>query len=204
MELKRLFLVFVLFVALYVPILLGWLKVDRVYESFVTDSVMHVIGNEFDLSIKERHVRKEKGSDSYTYALLSNPFTYKNQTGQLLSDFTISPATITANIPMSLAASLAILVLFKRKKADFWLFGQVIVLLFLLHLGSIYSVAKTTMYGVYTHIEMMGIYWSGHSFWLSDYAFISDFLSKYASRFEPFLMMIYIFVRLRIRSIASP
>ena len=185
-DIGKFFLVFAFSYALLLPF---WLKAEGVYNSILVESVINIFNWYFDFKFDSLNHTVSK----FDY-LLSTEALYENINFQWNLKFRVD--LITYNIPMTLSAVIALLALKVKEKKEYFLLLHVIFLLVLLHTVTVYALALGGLVGVANMSELMRTYLQEHTMLLSQYNSVITFLVQYGIRFEPFLMMIYIWIML--------
>lgn len=109
-----------------------------------------------------------------------------------LAPFKLTTSVITYNIPMTLSATVALIIVKSRKKLDYLLIVYVFIILMLLHLLTLYISSVGSFVKASFTQPILADYISGYSIVLDDYKYLGRFLIHYAIRFEPFMMMVFV------------
>ena len=187
-EILKIFLFFILF---YGVILYMWLEVRSHYNLLLSDSMIGLFTWYFDFNI----LGSEVDGMVFQY-FIEDTKTFYTQEGKALimnMGMKLNPMTISYNIPMTLSAVMAIIVVKGQKKMDYLLLVYVLILLIILHFITIYFLLLTGITTLVLHNSMfMELFQKEHLVWYDEYKYIFQFLKDYAIRFEPFLMMFYV------------
>ena len=187
-EIVKIFLLFILF---YWIILYVWLEVQSYYNILLSDSMIGLFTWYFDFNI----LSSEVDGMVFQYFIEDTKIFYMEEGKSLIMNMGIklNPMDISYNIPMTLSAVMAIIVVKGQKKIDYLLLIYVSILLILLHFITIYFLLLTgTTKLVLQNSMFMEFFQKEHLVCYDEYQYIFKFLREYAIRFEPFLMMFYV------------
>ncbi len=183
------------FAVLYGIILYTWLHIEIYYNSILTQSVMNLFAWNFDFRV----LRFDTNGSHFGFDLISNQ-SFHNEFKELFHytwGLQHELTHVTYNIPMSLSATLAIIMSQSKNKKDYIIIVHILLLLISLHFLILFLESVT----IATHIArtnpIMAEILSHNSFLLNDYRYFVKFLVKYGLIFEPYLMMIYVWVMLK-------
>jgi hypothetical protein len=188
-EIAKIFLLFVLFYAL---ILFVWLHIKTDYNLLVMESVLKLFNGYFGFITTDLQI-----DDTLYISTLSNSEMLEKLSVEMHLKINIS--AISANIPMSLAATLALIVAKGSTKRDYLYILHVFGLLFMLHFTTVYVQSLNVLSKGFISNEVLAFYLQAHTLLTYDFNYLAKFLANYVYRFEPFLMMLYVWLRLHYR-----
>lgn len=188
---KEIIKIFVLFVLFYALLLFVWLNIKTDYNLLVMETVLKLFNGYFGFQTLDIQTGKTFISTLTNNEMLS--------TLNLKMDLKIQVDPISANIPMSLAATLALIVTKSQHKWDYLYVVHVLLLLFMLHFTTVYVQALNVLGRGFISNEGLAFYLQEHTLLTYDFNYLAKFLTAYLYRFEPFLMMLYVWLRLHYR-----
>ena len=190
---------FIHFVLYYASFLYIWLTYEHLYNHFVLESAMGLYAWHIDMDIVATQV-----IDKFKIEfMLSNE--YFRSLGAPPSPFTPYANSITFNIPMTLAGVVALIIMRGKSYKDYLLIVHVLLLLFMVHFIYIYTYAIGNIVKASEVQPILQQYLAQFSLIFKDasyYEMISIFIRLYVVRFEPFIMMVYVWGFLKSSKVA--
>ncbi|MFA6136689.1 MAG: hypothetical protein WC667_01250 [Sulfurimonas sp.] len=188
---------FLYFVVVYALTIYAWMHFKIVYEVVLVKSVMEFFAFTFDQTINKIN---------YVNGMFS---VYMNS-NMLFLDAMKKPLTLTwtmghnlnhiiYNFPMSLAATMALILGRYNTKRDLLLIFHVMALVILLHATILFFESVVIAADDMKSNPMVQTALEQYTLMHIDYKYILFFLVKYGLQFEPFLMLIYVWTLLSIR-----
>ncbi len=183
--------VFLYFLASFALILPLWLQVNNAYNHAVTNLVFHSAALKYELDITRTQIK----DDAIVFSIQnSTPIKdFRNQVRHINAHITLNTASVTFNVPMTLALLLALTFSFRApRRHKVALVAKSMLLLFLLHLVTLYIIALSTLIQAAESSALMHFYLN--RFYLPrEFIFnAASLLNSYAARFEPFLLAIFV------------
>ena len=123
---------FIHFIMFYASFLYIWLTYEVHYNYFMLQNAMSIFMWQFDFELVKINTI-DKHSLNFFF---SNDYFEKMRV--TLAPFKLSTSVITYNIPMTLSATVALIIVKSRKKLDYLLIVYVFIMLMLLHLLTLY------------------------------------------------------------------
>jgi len=191
-EIGKIFLFFVLF---YAVVLYLWLQFQTNYNIIIADTMMSFFNWAFDFKTTDL---KADGF-SFKYFLANTKIIY-NKLGQAITfEWTLkfNLALITCNMPMTLSAVMALVVAKSRKKWDYLLILHVVLILIAFHFVTIFIIAMALIAKIVATNTLVNLYFADTTILSFDHTNFVMFLSVYGVRFEPFLMMAYVWILMK-------
>ena len=177
---------FIHFIMFYASFLYIWLNYEGYYNYFMLQNAMSIFMWQFDFELV-----KITTIDTHSLNFFfTNDYFEKMRVN--LAPFKLSTTVITYNIPMTLSATVALIIVKSRRKLDYLLIVYVFIMLMLLHLFTLYISSVGSFVKASFTQSILSDYISRYSMVLDDYKYIGRFLIHYAIRFEPFMMMVFV------------
>jgi len=185
---------FIHFIIFYASFLYIWLTYEHLYNHFVLQSGMKLYAWHIDLDIISTKV-----IDKFRIEfMLTNE--YFKSLGAPPTPFIPYASSITFNIPMTLAGVVALLIMQGKSLKDYLLILHVLLLLFMVHFLFIYIYAIGNIVKASQVQPILEQYLATYPMVFDDasyYESITIFIRLYMVRFEPFVMMIYVWIFLK-------
>ncbi|MEA2111128.1 MAG: hypothetical protein U9P71_03660 [Campylobacterota bacterium] len=186
-KIVKIALYFLLSFALILPV---WLQVNNHYNHFITNMMFHVTALKYEFNITKTSVKESE----ITFTIKNNtPIKdFRDVERSIDADVLLDTSSVTFNVPMTLALLLALALSFSATlKEKSTLLLKSMSLLILLHVITILIISVSTLIQSAYSSQLMQFYLN--RFYLPQ-EFIFNFasiLNSYASRFEPFLLAIF-------------
>ncbi|RUM66633.1 MAG: hypothetical protein DSZ03_00855 [Sulfurimonas sp.] len=182
------FLYFLVSFALILPL---WLQVNTLYNHTLTNIVFHLAALKYELTITQTHIQDKEIVFSFEN---STPIKDFNDRMRVINaHVTLHTGSVTFNVPMTLALLLALTFSFRApRKKKMALIAKSMLLLFLLHVVTLYVITLSTLIQSAESSALMHFYLN--RFYLPrEFIFnTASILNSYAARFEPFLLAIFV------------
>jgi len=200
-NLKKLVWLFVTFIVLYAATLFVWLKVHKHYDHTLTRLSYQLLSHVYDFSILR--IKPDKKGVIRIYTVPHYKIKVPNGKDRQMVmglDMYKNTGIITTNTPMSIALFLALILTFARDwKRKAVLFVEGMLFLLLLHFVSNMA---TAMEHYFDFIRRYSIYMQPYldRFWIPSnetLTMLRFFFNTFMSRFEPFLLAIFIWFELQ-------
>ncbi len=191
-EIGKIFLFFVLF---YAVVLYLWLQFQTNYNIIIADTMIYFFNWAFDFKTTD----VETDGSIFKYFLANTKNIY-NELGQAITfEWTLkfNVALITCNMPMTLSAVMALVFAKKQRKLDYLLILHVVLILIAFHLVTIFFSAINLIAKMFAVHTLVQNYFAETSLLSYDYSDLVIFLNDYGVRFEPFLMMVYVWILMK-------
>jgi hypothetical protein len=200
-NLKKIIQLFATFIILYAITLPLWLKVHKHYDHKLTHLSYNVLSYAYDFAILYTTPDKKGTMRIYTVPRYKIKVPNGKDRQMVMNlDMYINTGIITTNTPMSIALFLALILTYARNwKKKVVLFIEGMLFLLLLHFVS-NLVAATEHY--FEFIRRYNVYMQPYldRFWIPSnetLTMLRFFFNTFMSRFEPFLLAIFIWFELQ-------
>ncbi|BCD63151.1 hypothetical protein NitYY0826_C2045 [Nitratiruptor sp. YY08-26] len=187
---RHLLKLFMLFLLLLFPTILGWSYIKNYYNFFVSNTSFGITAKYYDLAIQKTDT---KGKEIIFSIKNATPMKdIKGKSHDFTMDLSLDMEAVTFNVPLTLSLLLAIVLAFKIPLKKRWeILYTGVLLLFMLHffsmlLFSFCTIAPVANINPYVHFYLARHYLAGDAL-----CAIKNFFINYAARFEPFLIGVY-------------
>ena len=186
-KIVKILLYFLLSFTLLLPV---WLQINTSYNHFITNITFHAAALKYEFKVTKTVLKNREITFS-----INNTTPIKDFRGVervIDADITLDTSSITFNVPMTLSLLLALTLTFSGSiKEKSYLLLKSMGLLLLLHVITILIISVSTLIQSAYNLQLMQFYLN--RFYLpQEFIFnLASILNSYASRFEPFLLAIF-------------
>ncbi len=188
---NKILVIFLYFLGSFALILPLWLHINTAYNHTLSNIAFHLAALKYEFHITKTDIH---GKEIVFHIQNSTPIKdFRERERIINANITLDAASVTFNVPMTLALLLSLALSFQApRRHKIALVAKSMLLLFLLHLLTLYIIALSTLIQSSDNSALMHFYLN--RFYLPQ-EFIFNFasmLNGYAARFEPFLLGIFV------------
>ncbi len=180
---NKIFLSIIIFFISYFIFLILWIQIKSFYGYGLAK-----VGSKLAAITMNCKISSFKNNGELTKITFSKLISTTKGLGKLTIDVDIAVSKYSFNIPLTLALMASFFIFFRWKKRTLF---EAIFLLILVHLLYVYSFCCVNIYHTFVNIGLINLKSFPQIFWESLWTFTDNFII----RFEPFLLIIYIWFR---------